>query len=137
MGDADARLDAMLGELGERHPGWVVAGRWIDVPTQHEERRQRIRIQQVGEHWELTSIVLHAQVVTRTMRRWRELAVRAWLRNDATNIVTFTFDEKDRLIGIVRHPVAHLDLEELQLYVTVLAAECDRFEYLLGGIDVS
>jgi hypothetical protein len=59
------------------------------------------------------------------------------MRNEATNVVDFTFDDGDRLIGLVRHPESTLDVEELELYLTVLAAECDRFEFLLGGEDLA
>jgi hypothetical protein len=38
---------------------------------------------------------------------------------------------------LVRHPESTLDVEELELYLTVLAAECDRFEFLLGGEDLA
>jgi hypothetical protein len=35
----------------------------------------------------------------------------------------------------IRHPAEHLDPEELELYITALTRECDRFEYLLAGKD--
>ena len=80
---------------------------------------------------------LPAKTVMRTDVSWRHYAREAWRRNAATNLVTFTFDEKHGLIGLVRHPVATLDVEELSLYMAVLAAECDRFEFLLGGVDLA
>lgn len=50
-------------------------------------------------------------------------------------IVSFGFDEQHQLIEQVRHPAKHLDVEEFDLYIHVLARECDRFEYLLCGED--
>ena len=41
----------------------------------------------------------------------------------------------NRLLGRIEQPVATLDHEELELYVEILAKECDRFEYVLTGGD--
>ena len=127
----------MLRTVLDRHEEWRREDDSVVIPTEDGGRHQRVNLSLRGEHWELRTRVLPAEQVTRTDRLWRELAMRAWLRNDATNLVTFTFDEADDLIGLVRHPAAHLDVEELELYLTVLAAECDRFEYVLRGVDVS
>ena len=109
----------------------------MDVPTARGERHQLVHLEHQREHCELWSVVLGSAEVTSSDSRWSELARRAWLRNAASNLVTFTFDDEDRLIGHVRHLAAHLDVEELELYITVLAAECDRFEYVLTGADES
>ena len=63
------------------------------------------------------------------------MAKLAWRRNAEHQIVTFAFDQKDRLVGRIRHPAEHLDYEELKVYVLSLARECDRFEYLVSGAD--
>jgi hypothetical protein len=136
MADLRREMDRMLHEVLGRHRDWQRAGSWVDIPTEHGERHQRVHIELAGSHWGFRTVVLRASEVTRTKRGWRELAMRAWLRNDATNLVTFTFDGSDRLIGLIQHPAAHLDADELELYLSVLAAECDRFEYHLGGVDV-
>ena len=75
------------------------------------------------------SSVLPPKQVTTSDRAWRDLAYRAWRRNAAKELVTFSFDEQDSLIGVIEVPAATLDREELQLYVETLAKECDRFEY--------
>jgi hypothetical protein len=59
----------------------------------------------------------------------------AWDRNANHEIVNFAFDKMNRLIGVIRHPAEHLDPEELELYITALTFECDRFEYLISGKD--
>ena len=98
-------------------------------------RRQSVEIRIVDDDYELTSVVLPTSIVTAKQDKWRALARLAWQRNANTDVVTFTFDKRDRLVGRVRHPAATLDLEELSLYVRSLVRECDRFEYLLSGLD--
>ncbi len=98
-------------------------------------RQQSVEIRIVDEDYELTSVVLSASDVTASDDNWRALARLAWQRNADTDVVTFTFDNRDRLVGRVRHPAATLDHEELSLYVRSLVRECDRFEYLLSGMD--
>lgn len=99
-------------------------------------RHQEIDIRILGDEYELTSVVLSASEVTATDDGWRALARLAWQRNSDTEIVTFTFDGRDRLVGRIRHPVETLDIEELSLYIHALVRECDRFEYLLSGKDI-
>jgi len=52
------------------------------------------------------------------------------------DLVTFAFDDKNNLIGVIEQPALTLDHEELNLYIETLARECDRFEYILTGDDV-
>lgn len=89
----------------------------------------------IEDEHELTAVVLPASDVTATADGWRNLARLAWQRNADTDVVTFTFDDRDRLVGRVRHPAETMDIEELSLYVRSLVRECDRFEYLLSGLD--
>jgi len=98
-------------------------------------RHQDIDVRVVNDDYELTSVVLPTSDVTATLDGWRGLARLAWQRNADTDIVAFSFDDRDRLVGRVRHPAATIDLEELLLYVHSLVRECDRFEYLLSGLD--
>jgi hypothetical protein len=51
-------------------------------------------------------------------------------------LVGFRIDRQHRLVGEAWIPKAGLVAEEFQLYVRMLAAECDRFEYALTGKDV-
>ena len=76
-----------------------------------------------------------AEFVTRDEGAWRDLAYRAWRKNDLKEIVTFSFDRRHRLIGVIEQPAETLDREELVLYISTLARECDRFEYKLLGRD--
>ena len=51
----------------------------------------------------------------------------AGLKNDLKEIVTFSFDRRHRLIGVIEQPADTLDLEELLLYINTLARECLNF----------
>ena len=84
---------------------------------------------------QVQSTVLPSTEVTRKRRLLRDIAYRAWRRNAMTELVTFAFDENDRLIGVVEVPDGTLQDEELQVYIEALAKECDRFEYALKGWD--
>ncbi|RMH31089.1 MAG: hypothetical protein D6692_00840 [Planctomycetota bacterium] len=101
----------------------------------HGTRHQDIEVRVVDDDYELTSVVLPTSDVTATADGWRGLARLAWQRNADSDIVTFTFDDRDRLVGRVRHPATTMDIEEMSLYVQSLVRECDRFEYLLSGLD--
>jgi hypothetical protein len=124
-----------LDQVLEARHRWTLDGSHVHVPTTHGERHQRVDLRIDGDDLVLTSVVLGPRRVNKSAKRRRELAVRAWHRNSATNLVTYGIDRRSRLVGEVRHAVADLDPEELDLYIAVLAAECDRFEYLLGGDD--
>jgi hypothetical protein len=80
------------------------------------------------------SVVAGPGEIPATLSR-RDLIYRVWRRNTLTEVVTFAFDQYDRVIGIIEQPVATLDLEELQTYLELLAIECDRFRYALAGSD--
>ena len=98
-------------------------------------RRQRIRISQENSQHVLSTLVLGSAAVRRRPGRRRRLALHAWTRNARTDLVNFTFDRTGRLVGEIRHLAEHLDAEELEIYLWILATEGDRFEYVLTGKD--
>lgn len=57
-------------------------------------------------------------------------------KNDMKDLVSFAFDDKNNLVGVIEQPVLTTDYEELKLYIETLARECDRFEYILTGDDI-
>ncbi|HEU5178897.1 MAG TPA: hypothetical protein VFU24_15710, partial [Burkholderiales bacterium] len=59
--------------------------------------------------------------------------LRAWRRNRSSQLVGFRVDQRGRLVGEAWVPKAGLSAQEFQVYVRRVAAECDRFEYLLTG----
>ncbi len=111
-------------------------------------RKQRVRISRDGDEYVFATVVLNANdasgapgLAAPEPRRNLEptpadaLALRAWTRNAETELVNFTLDPTDRLVGEIRHPVGHLDAAELLIYLQTLATEGDRFEYILTGGD--
>lgn len=107
----------------------------IVVSMKDNERRQRIRILRDGRQYIFVTLVHEAIGRQWSPQEQQRMAVRAWERNALTELVNFTLDERGRLVGEIRHLADHLDAEELELYLRVLATEGDRFEYVLTGRD--
>jgi len=121
-----------------RKPGiWHAGDRGITVMLTRENRKQFVSISVEDDECVFRSTVLGSARVTGNVRRWRELTKQAWQRNAEHDLVAFGFDRRDCLIGEIRVPAATLDKREVELYVNTLAIECDRFEYVLTGQDVS
>ena len=128
------KLIRMLTHLAKVNGGhWELGKNRLSIPVGAGGQRQEIRFERSEEEYFLTSIVMGSHEVTQNANAWRELAIVAWQRNAAHELVTFAFDSHERLVGQIRHPAAHLDLEELECYVNSLVLECDRFRYLLTG----
>lgn len=132
MNSLGERIDRAI--LSERLP-WKRSGALVDVELWANGRRQKVHLERRGAMYRFWSIVAGAGFVSRDDDTWRSLAYRAWRKNDLKEIVTFSFDRRNRLIGVIEQPVDTLDLEELVLYINTLARECDRFEYQLMGRD--
>ncbi len=115
---------------------WSRDGNAVRIELKMRGRAQVVRFARNDDRYVFRSVVLPPKQVTTSARAWRDLAYRAWRRNAAKELVTFSFDEKDALIGVIEVAAATLDRQELQLYVETLAKECDRFEYALTGEDV-
>ena len=115
--------------------GWGISSKQLVVPVGRNGRIHKIRFRMENEQLQLLTVVLDAAAVTRSDQGWRDIAVLAWKRNSESDVVSFQFDSRDRLIGCVTHPIEHLDFEEFENFIEVLAAESDRFEFLLTGKD--
>ncbi len=97
-----------------------------------EERAHRVTVADVGEAYELKAIVVRRDV----LKSLRDLPTRIWIQNRATQLVGFRIDLQSRLVAESWVPKAGLTAEEFQLYVRTVAAESDRFEFVLTGKDV-
>lgn len=133
MVDLDTLLIQLITELGD---AWERSGNSLTAPVGSSGRHQRIRIRHKSGQYIFTSGVLGSNAVRRNHRDWRTLARLVWRINSDQELVCFRFDGNDRLIGEIRHPVEHLDYDELHCYVLEIANACDRLEYLLTGRDV-
>lgn len=129
-------LHSMLEQLGsEKEIEWEAQGADVLVNMATGHRRQRIRICREDNQYVFSTLVLGSATVRRRPDRRRRLAMHAWTRNAKTELVNFTFDRSGRLVGEIRHLADHLDVEELAIYLSILATEGDRFEYVLTGRD--
>jgi hypothetical protein len=132
MKDLLERVDRII----EREDlNWKRRDRTVDVELWRSGHWQRVHLDRVDDRYVLLSTVVGSSYVTKSDRRWRDLAYRAWRKNALKELVTFSFDRRHRLIGVIEQPVATLDDEELVFYIRTLAQHCDRFEYILTGED--
>ena len=129
-------LRSMLERLRfEKGIEWETQGADVVVNMTTDRRGQRIRISCEDSQYVFSTLVLGAAAVRRRPDLRRRLAMQAWTRNAKTELVNFIFDRAGRLVGEIRHPADHLDAEELAIYLSILATEGDRFEYVLTGRD--
>lgn len=107
-----------------------------------DHKRVCVTFDDQRKHWltvidEGDSYLLRGRVAPRrVVESVRDLPIRVWLRNRTTSLIGFRIDSKSRLVGEVWVPKVGLVAEEFQLYLSMLASECDRFEYLLTGADL-
>ncbi|MCP3993471.1 MAG: hypothetical protein GY722_00185 [bacterium] len=133
MNDLIQQVDDLI---AGRRLRWKREGSSVLVELWKSGRSQRIRLERRKGAYVFSSVVAGTDFVTRGHAHWRKLAFRAWRRNALKDLVAFAFDDEDRLIGLIEQPASTLDPEELELYIELLAKECDRFEYVLTGRDV-
>ena len=125
-------LEQLVSENGIE---WEAQGADAVVNMVTGRRHQRIRISREDNQFVFSTLVLGSEASRRRPDRRRRLAMHAWARNATTELVNFTFDRSGRLVGEIRHLADHLDVEELDIYLSILATEGDRFEYVLTGRD--
>jgi hypothetical protein len=94
-------------------------------------RHQRIEVDDAGEAYELTGFVARPA----TLQPIPNAHLRAWERNRTTQLAGFRIDRRGRLVGEAWVPKPGLGADEFLHYVRRMAAECDRFEYILTGKD--
>lgn len=108
-----------------------------------DQTRVCVTFKDQRKHWlnvidEGDSYLLRGHVASRkTVRSVHGLPVKIWLRNRTTQLVGFRIDNKSRLVGEAWVPKDGLNAEEFQMYLNILASECDRLEFLLTGTDLA
>ncbi len=95
-------------------------------------RRHLVSIIDDGSALRLEGMVARRAVVA----EHDDIAIVVWTRNRTTALVGFRIDDRGRLVGGTVVPKVGLTAKELQTCVRTVAAECDRFEYLLTGRDI-
>lgn len=130
------KLIKMVRILSKKHKdSWIPHEKYVDVKLSRRKRHHRVYLKLIGNYYFFISVIMGSVTVTKSEQRWNDLILMAWSRNADHEIVNFAFDNKNRLVGIIRHPADYLDPEELELYITTLTYECDRFEFLISGSD--
>ena len=114
---------------------WTRNGHAVSVELWKSGRKQKVLFKRRNNMYIFYSVVVRADYFRNAQLR-RDVAYRAWRKNALKDLVGFAFDERRQLVGTIEQPVETLDHEELQLYIDVLAKECDRFEYVLTGEDM-
>jgi len=94
--DLPDRIDKLIKARGLP---WVRTGNAVVVELNKTGRRQRVDIRRENDLYIFRSVVVGTKYVTRNNTTWRNLARRAWRKNALKDLVTFAFDERDRLIG--------------------------------------
>ena len=130
-------LEKIDGLIRRSRLPWIREGHSVEVELWPGGRKHTVEVNLHSETYIFSSRVVDAKHVTQSNRYWRDLVYRAWRKNAVKELITFAFDERDRLIGLIAQPVATLDHEELKLYIDTVAKECDRFEYALTGKDTN
>ncbi|MGH7821476.1 MAG: YbjN domain-containing protein [Candidatus Binatia bacterium] len=124
-----------LDELIEREGlPWTRRGSDVYVPLWRNDRHHHVHIKREADRYLFWARAPVPEDLLRPSRR-RALIHLTWKRNAEEPFVTFALDESDRLLGQIEQPAATLDPAELRFHVEHLARECDRFEYVLTGLD--
>ena len=103
---------------------------WIDV-SKDDGRKHRIYVQDSGDNYSLSGIVVSRSVVD----AMHEPDRRVWQRNRAMQLIGFRVNSKSQIVGEALVPKAGLTREEFLLYLRRVAIECDQLEYQLTGKD--
>jgi hypothetical protein len=98
-----------------------------------DSRQHRVKIYDEGDLLRLRGIVATPSRIGDPDHETR----RAWEHNRSDSLVGFRIDDRGRLVGECMVPVAGITADEFAFCVRAVAAECDRYEYLLTGRDVS
>jgi len=110
--------------------GFTVDGSAIGVSFA-DGRRQLVNVSEGVEEYRLSSFVVK-QAKAESIS---DLPLQVWKRNRSTAIVGFRIDDRGRLVGEAWVPKLGMTAEEFQLTVRTVAAECDRWEFILTGRD--
>ena len=123
------RLDELA--VRERLP-WQRDGNRVRISLARNGRSQVVRLARRKDRYVFSSVIARVNAVNENRR---SLAFRIWRRNALKAVVMFTIDRRERVIGLIDQPIESMHTKELKFYVQTLARECDRFEYILTGVD--
>ena len=111
-------------------------GKDVLIRLDRADRTQKIRISQSNDAYEFTSVVARVKdVAGRGNESRNALLFRILCRNALKPIVFLYIDGRDRVVGKVTCPIDSTHSGEIEFYLTTLSRDCDRFEYVLSGLD--
>ena len=123
-------IDRMVADEGLP---WRRNGSRVRISFSRNGRSQIVRLARRRDRYVFSSVVANVSAVSEDRR---SLVFRLWRRNALKAVVTFTIDRWDRVIGLIDQPIESVHPKELKFYLETLARECDRFEYILTGVDM-
>jgi hypothetical protein len=95
-------------------------------------RTQRVTISENDKEFILSSIVVRRKIVEDNP----DIPMEAWIKNRSMQLIGFRIDDAKRLVAEVWLPKVGLTSDEFLFRLKMLAAEADRYEYILTGKDV-
>lgn len=95
-------------------------------------RKHRVKVYDEGHQLRLRGIVATPSRIGDLDHETR----RAWEHNRTDSLVGFRIDRRGRLVGECLVSTAGITADEFAFCLRTVAAECDRYEYLLTGKDV-
>lgn len=130
-----SQIESLLGARRSHHRGlellWKRGLVRVGFPN---GRSQSVRYELDGDMYRFRStILLPAAAKSLDLDR---LAVELLERNRTTRVVTFSLTGNGHVEAWIDQRASTLYPDELRFYLTTLAAEADRLEYLLSGKDV-
>ena len=114
-------------------------GNFVFIELNRIDRTQKVHLKRKNDTtYEFSSVVARIKDVTDpTTEERNALLFRIWRRNALKPFVSLSIDNRDRVVGTVTCPVQSTHAEKIEFYLTTLARDCDRFEYILSGSDVN
>ncbi|MYD79504.1 MAG: hypothetical protein F4X44_02695 [Gammaproteobacteria bacterium] len=112
---------------------WHRDGNQVCVTFAKNGRSQIVHLRTRRKHYVFSSVVAGSAEVKEDRRK---LWYRLWRRNSLKPIVTFTIDNRDRVVGLIDQPIESVSEAEICFYIETVARECDRLEYILTGSDI-
>lgn len=97
------------------------------------QRHHHIRLYRWGDYCGFEATVAKAPLVQAISDK--KLLNATWVRNRNIDLVEFLVRPDGDLVGRAFHPLDSMGFEELVFTSFILAAEADRLEYLLKGLD--
>ena len=111
-------------------------GNHLLIRLYRSDRTQKIRLTQQDGTFRFTSIVAKVKdVIPGGINARNDLLFRILRRNALKPVVALHIDAKDRIVGEVACTTSSAHHAEIEFYLTTLARDCDRFEYILSGSD--